>query len=353
MKRFFGKLLLLPFLVLLPFLSSCTKDSSDNPADPSNWNTTDKVAYVYFKSPAGIYYWKDGNSTLVVPTNGKMFGGLRLSPDGKWIMYANIVNHENIMEVVKINGDSLHTVFSGRAFPYEYHAEWAPDSRHIMIGDTSTILVTSFPGDVTESYATGSPGNYPHNYTWNSKGDKIYFTSPYQLNYPWYQGIYSIDLNAKQVDTVKKTQFLSLSSFSCSANNGSLAFTSYVEKPGSSNPDVDIFVLNLMDKTITQLTTSEGQDFASAWSPANPDLLAYFGYEDKTVTPRLLFVYNNRTKSKKALTSGTQFPSENLVWSEDGNRILFFDDNSNKWSYIDVSSGNITPINISCTGIDW
>lgn len=343
------KYLLVVSCLLFIFFSSCTKDGPESQVNQTEVKIIDKGTYVTSDFKTGIYYWSNGKSNLLVP--GEYHCNPKLSPDGKWILFAWYYLGEYRIKVIKTNGDSLHSVFANRTFKFVDEPMWSKDGSKIMIADTTKIFVTGFPSDLVESYSVSSQRIASHAAAWNSTGDKIFFTSFYKTLPQDCSGIYSIDLNTKQVDTVLKTGIVDVRYLSCSSDDRNLAFSAYTTEAG--HIDWNIHILNLQDKKISLASFGDGEDLYPQWSPVDPNLLAYSGGEDKTAFPRVLVIYNNITKIRKAVTSGIHSPSDYPVWSKDGKKILF-----NRYSYnesycADLLSGTITQLNIPCSSIVW
>ena len=332
------------FLILL-VLSSCSEKQINRPEELM----VDKNEFVT-SSEDGIIYWKDGNSKTLVA--GEWLSCPKFSPNKKWVVYCHPVEGGYKLNVIKTNGDSLHSLANGRIFSEISQPTWSPKGNKILYSDIFSIVLISFPSDLTEEYTVNHQRLTDKSATWNHNGEKVFFASAYRTDYPWNLALYILDVNSKSIDTLFKSDVIHMRYLTCSADDENLAYYSYV--PEDSILTWNVFIFNISSKNVSHASiTKGGENLYPAWSPTNPDLLVYSGGESSTAYPRLLILYDNKSKTRKALTTSAYEPSDKPVWSDDGVDVVFIKSINNNGYRININTNQITQLNITGYDIDW
>jgi Tol biopolymer transport system component len=324
-------------------ITSCDNDSTTQQNIPK---TPDKGTYVT-STPHGIVYWHEGKDTLLV--QGSLLFYPRFSPDKRWIAYPERFNHGYIVKLIKTNGDSLTSLANGRVFYGVAELHWSPDGTRIACQDSDAVAVIAISSGKVEYYsANGQRFDYDVS-PWSTDGSKIAFTAWYST-IPIKTAIYSINVRTGAIDTLVKTQYSDLRGLSWSADGQRVAFYVYWNDLGVA--DRNIYVFDLQTQQISRISNARGEDLYPAWSPTDPNLLAYSGGADSSAVPGILVLYDLASNTRRALSTANESPSDFPVWSSDGQKILFGEESSNFY-YVKIATGEIVALNITGISIDW
>lgn len=238
------------------------------------------------------------------------------SPDGTQIAFINnkigVENKNSInFEVFTMNADGSNKVRRTFNTAFESDISWSPN------GDK--LAVKSYRDENDEVYIidlkTGNQTNISNSTeregdpTWSKNGSTIYFQSD-RDNEKGELYEYSIDST-----TIKRITHNNFSEYGAirSPDQQKIAFVS------NRDGDDDIYIMNVTDSSVTQLTNNELNDWYPQWSPEGEKLL--FTYGDWETDIWELRIINTDGTGQETLIK--QVDSGNASWHKDGNKIAF------------------------------
>src|SRR6516165_9438828 len=254
------------------------------------------VAFAFVAFPASAKD-KPRVPTIDDLLNIDALGGVRISPNGKWVAYA--VTHSDFKKDAFLTHLWMAHPGSGRKYQLTRgnksasNAAWSPDSAWLAFtsdrtGDKSQIF--AIPPDGGEAVQLTKVETAVNSFQWSPDGKSIAFTAApstkertknrkehlgdFQVvrkEYD-YRQLWTIDVAEarKEPQTGKqrtKGKDYSIGSFSWSPDGSKIAFDA------ARNPDLiqlgtaDVYVLNLADDTVKKIVSQPGPDGNPHWSP--------------------------------------------------------------------------------------
>ena len=229
------------------------------------WLAPDGRSFVYTSNRSGAYeiYEQDlATGTRLQLTHGTGEpAGSEISPDGKWIVFANDLENYTRIWLMNRDGSDPHQVY-GRPGADSLDPTWSPDGSRILFASgagTDKQLMTIAP-DGSGLQALDTTFRTRGRTDWSHDGDWI---ASYAGS-PWAWGIYLLHPDGTGLQQMQVGGVATAPSFS--PDSRWVAFTGYLDHPNDPN-GCEIYVMKLNGSQLTRLTYNNYCDWQPRWGP--------------------------------------------------------------------------------------
>lgn len=253
-------------------------------------------------------------------------GSVQFSPDGKYISLTRPVDKKSQLFLIRVSG--------GEAVQLSKHPEsirsyqWSPDGKKIY------FLANK---ELSKEAQKAKKDGYDH---------VMVDEGPNGQRASEWRHLFEIDVESKKIKPLLKKDLL-IGGMEVSPDGKYIAYTARKENRRNQGNQSEIYLYQLADSSITQLTDNSAPEGGLAWSP-DSKLISFTAADDKTweLKNSKLWTIDIRSKNIKQLSGKFEGDFNNYYWTPDGKSILLSGQqgvNSNVYR-LDVASGAYTNI---------
>lgn len=135
--------------------------------------------------------------------------------------------------------------------------------------------------------------------------------------------IYLWDMEKDNVKSIFEQPYLNPGHCEWSYDGKQICFSAYSTDPKKKTPP-DIYLIDMENEEVVQLTDSDGVDRFPQWSPSNQFIAFHRQYLNEPNTPRKIFIVDTRTKLCSTIphSVSTHHHIGRYCWSKDSSHLL-------------------------------
>ncbi len=275
-------------------------------------------------------------------------GGVRISPDGRWVAYTVTVpdlktsTMESDIWLVAVQGGDPIRLTSAKGM--DDQARWSADGRWVGFistrdGKPQVYRISPFGGEA-EKLTDSKTG--VQSFAWSPDGNRIAFVAPRDATPAEEkkqkdkddaivvdQGFIPARLDIFDLGTRKTTEVVrgdyQIIGFDWSPDGKQIAYVSMPTPRANDSRYTDVLIVDLASSVTRKLLENDGPDGAPVWSPDG----SWIAFETKgpkaiSITQSKLAVIPVSGGTPKMLGEGFLYQPGSAVWSPDGDALYFW-----------------------------
>ncbi len=238
----------------------------------------------------------------------KFLGGendsdIRFSPDGKYISFKRSVDKKSQIHFMRVHGGEAQQLTKHENSVSNYR--WAPDSKSIYF-TANEVLSKDAQKEKKDGYDHVLVDEGPNG----------------QRKAEWTH-LFHIALDSMKEESLLKKD-LRINQFEIRPNGAQIAYTSRKENRRNQLNQSEIFLFNIADSTITQLTDNAAPEGSIQWSP-DGKLISFMAADNQNweLKNSKLWLLDVTTKKIRLASGEFQGNIRGYYWSKNGDRIYF------------------------------